>query len=102
MVSERAYEGGAHWLLFLFDCLEPVDALPAPIHEGSFAFFDRAAVETLPIPATDRVGLWPLFDRHRHGFVALRADCTPGVPLQLVVEQTLPSPPSGDQRRVST
>jgi 8-oxo-dGTP diphosphatase len=43
-----------------------------------------------------------LFDRHRHGFVALRADCTPGVPLQLVVEQTLPSPPSGDQRRVST
>ncbi len=89
MISERAYEGGAHWLMFLFACRVPIATLPPPIDEGRFGFFSRAAIDRLPLPETDRAGLWPIHDRHREGFVALRADCTPGRPLELVVEERI-------------
>jgi 8-oxo-dGTP diphosphatase len=91
MIAERAYEGGAHWLMFLFTCRHPIPALPAAIHEGRFGFFSRAAIDSLPLPATDRAGLWQIHDHHRDGFVALRADCTPGRPLEIVVEEIQPA-----------
>ena len=87
MISERAYEGGAHWLMFLFHCRQSIAALPPAIAEGRFGFFSRAKVDQLPLPETDRVGLWPLFDRHRDCFVALRADCTPGRPLEIEIQE---------------
>ncbi len=90
LISEKAYEGESHWLLFLFRLQTPVPALPPAIAEGSFGFFSRAAIDALPIPATDRAALWPIYDRHRDGFVALRADCAPGRPLQLTFEQIMP------------
>ena len=89
MIAERAYEGGAHWLMFLFHCRHRIAALPPSIDEGRFGFFDRAAVDTLPLPETDRVALWPVYDRHRDGFVALRADCTPGQPLAVTIEERM-------------
>jgi 8-oxo-dGTP diphosphatase len=95
MIAERAYEGGAHWLMFLFVCRQPIAALPADISEGRFGFFTREAVDALPLPETDRAALWPLYDRHRDGFVALRADCTPGRPVQAIIEQVL-APPRPD------
>ena len=91
MISEKAYEGAAHWLLFLFRLKKCVGALPPAIAEGHFGFFSRAAIEALPIPDTDRAALWPIYDRHRDGFVALRLDCAPGVPLRLVFEQVTPT-----------
>jgi 8-oxo-dGTP diphosphatase len=91
MISEKAYEGESHWLLFLFRLKKPVTALPAEISEGKFAFFPRAAIDTLPIPDTDRAALWPIYDRYRESFVALRADCAPGQPLRLVFEQITPA-----------
>jgi 8-oxo-dGTP diphosphatase len=87
LLAERAYEGEAHWLLFLFRCRRPVGGLPPDMVEGKFGFFTRAAVETLPLPATDRAALWPIYDRYRDGFVALRANCAPGQPVQVVVEE---------------
>jgi 8-oxo-dGTP diphosphatase len=89
MIAERAYEGGAHWLMFLFHCRRPIERLPPDIAEGRFGFFPRPAVDQLPLPETDRVGLWPVFDRHRDGFVALRADCTPGRPLVVRTEEII-------------
>jgi len=94
MIAERAYEGGAHWLMFLFTCRRTVDALPPTIREGRFGFFTREELERLPLPETDRTGLWPIYDRHRDGFVALRADCTPGQPLRVEVEEVQPRPPA--------
>jgi 8-oxo-dGTP diphosphatase len=70
----------------------PLRALPPPIDEGEFAFFSRAAIDALPIPDTDRQALWPIYDRHRDGFVALRADCAPGRPLRIELEEVLPAP----------
>ncbi len=90
MVAERAYEGGAHWLMFLFICRRRIEELPPTIVEGRFGFFTREQVDGLALPETDRTGLWPLYDRHRDGFVALRADCTPGRPLEIALEQVLP------------
>lgn len=94
MIAEKAYEGQAHWLMFLFRCKVPLDALPPAISEGKFAFFSRAAIDALPIPETDRNALWPIYDRYRDGFVALKADCAPGKPITVEVEETLNGPRS--------
>lgn len=89
MIAERAYEGGCHWLMFLFHCLRPIEGVPPAIKEGRFGYFARTAVDGLALPETDRTGLWPVFDQHRTGFVALRADCTPGRPLVIHTEQVI-------------
>jgi 8-oxo-dGTP diphosphatase len=92
MIAEKAYEGGDHWLLFLFDCQSPVFALPPAMNEGRFGFFSREDIDGLALPETDRTALWPIYDNHRAGFVALRADCHPSAPLDIVVEQITPAP----------
>jgi 8-oxo-dGTP diphosphatase len=89
MIAEKAYEGESHWLLFLFRCTRPITALPRPMEEGEFGFFSRIAIDELPLPSTDRTALWPIYDEHREGFVAMRADCDPGEKLTITVEQTL-------------
>jgi 8-oxo-dGTP diphosphatase len=91
MIAEKAYEARCHWLMFLFRCRVPLDTLPDPMEEGRFGFFPRAAIDRLPVPETDRQALWPIWDRHRDGFVALRADCHPSQKLDIVVEQILPA-----------
>jgi 8-oxo-dGTP diphosphatase len=90
MIAEKAYEGHAHWLMFLFRCKVPLPALPPEIAEGKFAFFSRAAIDTLPIPETDRAALWPVYDRYRDHFVALKADCAPGKPVVVEIEEITP------------
>ncbi len=92
MIAERAYEGDTHWLMFLFHCRRRLEALPPHISEGRFAFYTRTAVDGLSIPETDRAALWPVFDRYRDRFVALRADCSPGRPVQAVIEEVTPPP----------
>jgi 8-oxo-dGTP diphosphatase len=92
MIAEKAYEGSSHWLLFLFACGRPLPGLPPDISEGRFGFFSREAVDGLDIPETDRTALWPTYDSHRHRFVALRADCAPGRPVRVEVEEATPAP----------
>ncbi|HWA87565.1 MAG TPA: NUDIX domain-containing protein [Opitutus sp.] len=90
MIAEKAYEGESHWLMFLFRCRIPLADLPADISEGRFGFFTRAAVDALPLPDTDRTALWPIYDRYRDRFVALRADCAPGRALAIDIEEITP------------
>jgi 8-oxo-dGTP diphosphatase len=87
MIAEKAYEGESHWLMFLFHCRRPLETVPAEIHEGRFQFFSRSAIDALAIPETDRTALWPTFDRYKDRFVALRADCAPGQPVRVVIEE---------------
>jgi 8-oxo-dGTP diphosphatase len=91
MIAEKAYEGQAHWLMFLFRCKLPLPALPPDIAEGKFGFFSRAAIDTLPIPETDRTALWPIYDKYRERFVALKADCAPGKPVKVEIEEITPA-----------
>ena len=86
-ISEKNYEGGGHWLMFLFDCKKILPGLPPTGDEGEFGFFSREEIDNLSIPPSDLVLVWPWYDEHRGGFVALRADCAPGEELRVVVEQ---------------
>lgn len=88
-VAEKSFEGSGHWLMFLFDCKKPIPALPPTIDEGNFAFFSREDIADLSIPPSDHRLIWPYYDSHRAGFVALRANCHPGQALDIVVEQSL-------------
>lgn len=90
IIAEKAYEGQSHWLLFLFVSRRKLKALPPDITEGRFGFFSRAAIDRLAIPETDRTALWPIFDRYRDRFVMLKADCLPGRPLAVGIEQITP------------
>lgn len=89
LIAEKAYEGQSHWLLFLFRCTKPIAALPPAMDEGHFGFFSRRAIDELPLPETDRTALWPIYDQHREGFVALRADCHPDSALRITIEQQM-------------
>jgi 8-oxo-dGTP diphosphatase len=91
MIAEKAYEGHSHWLLFLFRCRRPLPGLPPDIVEGKFGFFARTAIDALPLPETDRTALWPIYDRHRDRFVSLRADCAPGRPVRVEIEEITPA-----------
>jgi len=91
MIAEKAYEGQSHWLMFLFRCRRPLPDLPPDIAEGKFGFFGRRAVDALELPETDRTALWPIYDRYRDRFVALRADCAPGRPIQVEIEEITPA-----------
>lgn len=92
LIAEKAYEGQTHWLMFLFHCRRRISALPPPFDEGEFGFFSREAIDRLAVPETDKKALWPIFDRHREGFVCLRADCDPARPVEVVVEQVMDRP----------
>ena len=87
MIAEKAYEGHAHWLMFLFRCRQPLPGLPPDISEGKFGFFARHDIDQLALPETDRTALWPIYDRYRDRFVALKADCAPGKPVVVEVEE---------------
>ena len=91
MIAEKAYQGHNHWLMFLFNCRKPLEALPPDIEEGKFAFWSRADINKLEIPETDAAALWPIYDQYRDRFVALRADCSVS-PIQITVEQVTPAP----------
>jgi 8-oxo-dGTP diphosphatase len=77
--------------MFLFRCRRPIASLPPEIQEGRFGFFSRAAVEALSIPETDRIALWPVYDRYREGFVALKANCMPHQPVIVEFEEIFPA-----------
>src|SRR5262245_28953441 len=52
IVSEHAYSGQAHWLMFLFEVRRRLTRLPPPHREGRFQFFPAPAVPKLRLPET--------------------------------------------------
>src|SRR5438270_9827076 len=42
LVSENAYQGQSHWLMFLFEVKRRLALVPAPLREGTFQFFSRS------------------------------------------------------------
>ncbi len=75
MVSEQAYEGDVHWLMFMFELKIRLKKLPSDHHEGTFEFVPVTKVAKRSIPATDRKILWPLFRKHRGSFFAVSIKC---------------------------
>lgn len=70
LITEQSYTGRDHWLMFLFELKWKLKSIPPAHREGRFEFFPRADLDHLPVPATDREQIWPLFWKHRGGFFA--------------------------------
>ena len=75
IISEHGYQGRSHWLLFLFEVMRRLAAVPATHREGRFQFFARAALNGLNLPQTDLERIWPWFWQHRGGFFAAHCHC---------------------------
>jgi len=90
MISEHGYAGQAHWLMFLFEIKRCLTVLPPPHREGRFAFFACSEILSLPLPATDREQIWPLFWRYRGGFFAAHCRCSDTGPNVWLLEESLP------------
>src|SRR5262245_37439029 len=79
IVSERAYEGQTHWLIFLFEVLRPIgrqEVVNMHFDEGRLEWVDIESVHELPIPQTDREFMWPMVRSHRGGFFMVHIDCS--------------------------
>lgn len=77
IVSERAYQGEGHWLIFLFEAVRRLrpDALKwTRFKEGTLEWKRTDEVPDLPIPETDRKVMWPLVQSHRGGFFTVHID----------------------------
>ncbi len=79
MVSERGYEDRMHWLMFLYEVLRPVEVLPRTVEEGTLEWHEPAALDSLPIPETDRRIIWPMFWKYRGHYFAIHIDCQGGI-----------------------
>lgn len=80
IISETAFEGRGHWLIFYYKVLGPVWTEPRDMREGELAWFRPDEIDALPLPETDRRIIWPLVNKHDHptkpGFFAVHIDCT--------------------------
>lgn len=97
LISEQAYEGQGHWLLFLYRVLRPVVVPAQDIREGRLEWFTLAEIDALPLPDTDRRIIWPLMRRHESksqggtpGFFAVHIDCRNGGMTWNVEQETMP------------
>ena len=97
LISEAAFEGRGHWLLFLYRVLGPVHVPAQDIREGRLEWFRPDQVDALPLPDTDRKIIWPLIKQHdaaaphgRPGFFAVHINCSPQGALDWSVEQSEP------------
>lgn len=95
MISEAAFEGQGHWLIFWYVVEGPVEVEERTIREGRLEWHDPRDIEALPLPETDRRIIWPLVRAHVRaaeatrkgsGFFAVHIDCT-GPELRWAVEQ---------------
>ena len=77
LVSERAYEGEGHWLIFLFEVTRPIrheEMKWTEFEEGLVEWKQPSEVADLDIPRTDRDVMWPLVQSHRGGFFMVHID----------------------------
>ena len=104
IISEAAFEGKGHWLLFYYRVLGPVWVEPHDMREGRLDWFHEHEVDALPLPESDRTIIWPLVKRHegrvgpdgwhlpeaKPGFFTVHIECVGpgGRDLRHTVEQT--------------
>lgn len=92
IISEQAFEGKGHWLLFYYRVLGAVEVPERTISEGRLAWHALDELETLPLPETDRNVIWPLIREHDRGadqapeFFVVHIDCR-GEEMTWAVEQ---------------
>lgn len=91
IVSEKAYEGENHWLIFLFEVARPIrhaEISAMDFDEGVLEWIPAEEVIRLEIPYTDREVMWPLVRQHRGGFFMVHIDCSVQ-PMQWRVQESV-------------
>jgi 8-oxo-dGTP diphosphatase len=78
IVSEQAYGGEVHWLMFLYEVVHPVSVPAGGFREGTLEWHNPSELVNLPMPDTDRHVIWPLFWRYRGRFFMAHIDCRAG------------------------
>ncbi|MBY0309286.1 MAG: NUDIX domain-containing protein [Phycisphaerales bacterium] len=96
LISETAFEGRGHWLIFYYRVKGSVEFTPTETPDGWLDWHEPQEIDKLPIPETDRRIIWPLVLKHdppphgeNPGFFAVHIDCTgpEGTDLAIRVEQ---------------
>lgn len=100
LVSECAFEGRGHWLMFVYRVLGPVRVEAREMPEGRLDWYEPEQLDAMALPETDRKVIWPLIRRaeagltrnhtRRPGFFAVHIDCR-GPELVWDVEQESPA-----------
>jgi 8-oxo-dGTP diphosphatase len=93
IVSEKAYQGKHHWLIFLYEVTRPIrtgEIRRTVFEEGTLEWHPVEMVHELPIPATDRDVMWPHIQRHRGGFFMVHIDCR-NDPMQWTIDESWPA-----------
>lgn len=80
LISERAFEGTGHWLMFYFRVLGAVRVPEREIPEGQLRWFEPGTLASLPLPETDRKVIWPLVTGHDHEHLAHAQPHRPSLP----------------------
>lgn len=92
VVSETAYQGETHWLIFLFESSRAIaheEIAAMTFDEGTLEWIEPERVVDLEIPETDRKVMWPQVRAHRGGFFMVHIDCTQE-PMAWVVQESVP------------
>jgi len=77
VLSETAYEGETHWLIFLYEVTRPIhpsEIAAMEMDEGTLEWIEVDEVNDLDIPDTDRTIIWSLVQKHRGGFFTVHID----------------------------
>ncbi len=76
LVSETAFLGQTHWLIFIYEVMHPVTVTRTEFDEGTLEWHDFDTVEHhLTIPETDRRIIYPLFRQYRGRFFHVHIEC---------------------------
>ena len=100
IISERAFEGRGHWLMFYFRVLGAVTVEEREMEEGTLRWHSPEELDSLPLPETDRQVIWPLIKAcepvqgtdDRPGFFSAHIDCR-GDDISWTADQLLPAGP---------
>lgn len=98
LVSEAAYEGRGHWLMFVYRVLGAVHVEPHDMREGRLDWHPLEEIPSLNLPESDRDVIWPLMLRAEPptpgacpGFFAVHIDCAGGGMRWAVEEEIAPA-----------
>ncbi|MDZ4831151.1 MAG: NUDIX domain-containing protein [Phycisphaerae bacterium] len=97
IVSEKAYQGKHHWLIFLFEVTRPIQSgeiTRTVFDEGTLEWHAVDDVDRLPIPETDKRVMWPNVKKHRGGFFMVHIDCAQpdaGSSFRYTIDESWPS-----------
>ena len=79
IISEQAYEGKGHWLLFYYRVLGPVEVTRTSLNEGTLEWFHEHEIDGLPLPDSDRKIIWPMVRRCEKRYDEKKPDSRPGL-----------------------